>query len=285
MLGATWIVVLVLNVFFGEYLWFDGVERGIVTVILIGAVIYGFQRSRPVLAVRSTLRGTDIQVRIKIGDIFEEEGALIVGTNTTFDTSMDDGTISPESVQGQFTNKYFSSRVKELDHLLDHALGAVNVLERRTDEEKPYGKRKVYRLGTVVPIHAGERKAYFFAMARFNAAQRVEVDRREFLDALPRLWNGIRYQSGMDDLLCPLLGAGYGGVNAKRVELIGEIVRSFIAACREGRLADNLTIVIRPEDVKQGTIEVDEVGRLLEHECSPRFRMLDDPRPSGHPIE
>lgn len=73
-------------------------------------------------------------------------------------------------------------------------------------------------------------------------------------------------------------------LNAK-IELIGEIVRSFIAACREDRLADNLTIVVRPEDVKQGKIDVEEVGRLLEHECSPRFRVLNDAGPSGHPIE
>ena len=284
-LGATWIVVLILNVFLGHYLWFDGVERWIVTAILIVAGIYGFQKSRPVRAVQGELRGTDIQIGIKIGDIFEEDGALIVGTNTTFDTSMDDGTISATSVQGQYTTKYFPSRIKELDQLLDHALDSVDILECRTKEEKPYGKRKVYPLGTVVPVHAGERKAYFYAMAHFNAAQRVQIETRAFLDALPRLWNGIRYQSGMDDLLCPLLGAGYGGVNAKRIELIGEIVRSFIAACREGRLADNLTIVVRPEDVEQGTIDVEEVGRLLEHECSPRFRVLDDPGPSGHPIE
>ncbi len=284
-LGATWIVVLILNVFLGDYSWFDGVERGIVTTILVVAAIYGYQKSRPVRAVQGTLRGTDIQVRIKIGDIFDEEGALIVSTNTTFDTTMDDGTISPQSVQGQYTSKYYSSRIKELDRLLDHALGSVNVVECRTEEEKPYGKRKVYPLGTVVPIHAGEQKAYFFAMAHFNATRRVQIDTKEFLDALPRLWNGIRYQSGMEDLLCPLLGAGYGGVSAKRIELIGEIVRSFIAACREGKLADNLTIVVRPEDVKQGAIDVEEVGRLLEHECSPRFRVLDDPGPPGHPME
>ena len=283
--GGTWIVVLILNVFLGDYLWFDGVERGIVTIILIVGTIYGFQKSRPVLAVQGTLRGTDIQIRIKIGDIFEEEGALIISTNTTFDTSMDDGTISPQSVQGQYTSKYFVARIKELDRLLDHALSSVNVLECRTEDEKAYGKRKVYPLGTVVPVYAGEQKAYFFAMAHFNAARRVQIDTKEFLDALPCLWNGIRYQSGIEDLLCPLLGAGYGGVNARRIELIGEIVRSFIAACREGKLADNLTIVVRPEDVKQGTIDVEEVGRLLEHECSPRFRVLDDPGPPGQPME
>lgn len=284
-LGATWIVVLILNVFLGDYLWFDDAERWIVTAILIVAGIYGFQKSRPVRAVRGTLRGTDIQIRVKIGDIFAEEGAIIVSTNTTFDTSMDDGTISPESVQGQYTIKYFSSRIKELDRLLEHALGSVDVLEYRTGEEKPYGKRKVYPLGTVVPVHAGERKAYFYAMAHLNRARRAQIDTREFLDALPRLWNGIRYQSGIDDLLCPLLGAGFGGVNAKRIELLGEIVRSFIAASQEGKLADNLTIVVRPEDVRQGTIDVEEVGRLLEQECSPRFRVPDVPGPSGLPTE
>ena len=89
----------------------------------------------------------------------------------------------------------------------------------------------------------------------------------------------------MENLLCPLLGAKHGRVPAKRVELIVEIVRSFIAASRDGKLADNLTIVICPVDQKQGQIDIEEVGRWLEYECSTRFSISGNSGLPGRAIE
>ena len=210
---------------------------------------------------------------------------LIVGTNTTFDTSMDDGTISPTSIQGQYSTRFFPAGVQDLDRQLGETLQAVDVVGNRTMEEKPFGNRKVYSIGTVVPIHAGERKAYFYAMAHFNATKRAQVGTTEFLDALPLLWNGIRDHAGMEDLVCPLLGAKHGRVSAKRLELLGEIIRSFIAANRDAKVTDNLTIVITPEDQVQGQIDMENVGRWLEYECATTFTMTGGLGSPGQAIE
>ena len=274
-LGATWVGILVLRVFLGDLLWYDGVERLIVATMLIVSFIYGVRKSRPVRAVSCREATTDLRIDIKIGDIFEEEGVLIVGTNTTFDTRTDDGTISPKSIQGQYTTRFFTAGVQDLDRQINETLQTIDVVEERTTKEKPFGKRKVYPLGTVVPIHAGERKAYFYAMAHFNATKRAQVRTTEFLDALPRLWNGIREHAGVEDLLCPLLGTRHGRVPAKRLELLGEIVRSFLAANREAKVADNLTVIITPEDQTQWQIDMEDIGRWLEYECSRKFIVTD----------
>ena len=284
-LGVAWVGVLILNVFLADYPWYDRLERCIVAVMLIVAAIYGVQKSRPVRSVSCRVKRTDLRVEITIGDIFAANGVPIVGTNTTFDTRMDDGTISPTSIQGQYTSRYFAAGVRDLDRQLDDALAKVEVVECRTKDQKPFGKRKVYPLGTVVPVHAGERKAYFYAMAHFNATKAAQVGTTAFLDALPGLWNGIRDHGGMENLLCPLLGAKHGRVPAKRVELIGEIVRSFIAASRDAKLSDNLTIVILPEDQKQGQIDMEKIGRWLEYECSARFSMTGSSGLPGRAIE
>ena len=271
-LGTTWIAILVLRVFLDDYPWYEGVQRWIVAAMVIVSLIYGARKSRPIRAVSCREMTTDLRIEIKIGDIFEERGVLIVGTNTTFDTRMDDGTISPRSIQGQYTTQCFPAGIQDLDRQLDEALQALTPVETRTAVEKPFGKRSVYPLGTVVPIHSGQRKAYFYAMAHLSATRRAHVRMTEFSDALPRLWIGIRDQAGVDDLLCPLLAAKYGRVPAKRFELLRIIVRSFIAANRDDKVADNLTVVITPEDMEQGQIDMEYVRQWLEYECSTSTR-------------
>ena len=118
-LGAAMLVILILNVFLADYPWYDILERCIVAVMLIVAAVYGVRKSRPVLSVNCRVKRTDLRVEITIGDIFEEKGVLIVGTNSTFDTRMDDGTISPTSIQGQYTTRYFAAGVRDLDRQLE----------------------------------------------------------------------------------------------------------------------------------------------------------------------
>ena len=264
-------VILVLRIFFADCSWYDGVERWTVVVMLIVSLIYGIRKSRPIRTVCCRETTTDLRIEVTIGDIFEKQGVLIVGTNTTFDTRIDDGTISPESIQGQYTLRYFAAGVQDLDRQLNEALQGVSIVDERTREEKPFGKRSVYPIGTVVPIHAGQRKAYFYAMAHFNAKKRAQVNTKELLGALPRLWSGIRDHAGMEDLLCPLVGARHGRVPAKRLDLLMAIVRSFIAANRDAKVADNLTVVISREDQEQGQIDMEDVGRWLEYECSTKL--------------
>ena len=255
-------------------------------VMLIPSLGYGIWKSWPVSIVRHQIRDSDVHISIRIGNIFEQEGALIIGTNSTFDTTLDDGVISPDSIQGQFTRKYFAGNVAQLDRQLDEGLSSIEALAHRNTREKPFGKRTVYPMGTVVPVHAGNRKAYFYAMAHLNAHKSAHVEPEEFLDALPRLWQGIRDRGDMEDnLLCPLLGAKHGRLKTRRVALIAEIVRSFVVASRNGPLVDNITIVVSRRDVKQGQIDLGKMERVLEWECSTtrELRVFDD-SPLGHPI-
>lgn len=285
-IGATSVALLILRVFLADYSWHGVFERWIATIMLLVSAIYGFLKSRPVRFVTSREPKSELRVKVKIGDVFQESGVLIVGTNTTFDTNMNDETISSTSIQGKYTDRFFPARVHHLDRQLDAALEAVPVIASRTAEEKPYGKRNVYPMGTVVSIHAGKQKAYFCAMAHFNATKRAQVSDTEFLEALPLLWNGIRDQPGMEDLVCPLLGAKHARLSATRLQLLGELVRSLIAANRIEKITDNFTIVITREDQVEGQIDMEAIGRWLEHECASTFTMTGtprDPNAGSHP--
>ena len=176
---------------------------------------------------------TDALVEIRVCDIFSLGGALVVGSNTTFDTSIEDGTISDASVQGQFTRRFVDS-VDELDRQI--AVSLENTPSENRTEDKPYGKDREYAIGTVASLSSLGKRAYMVAIASLNPYRVASTNREDVLDALPRLWEFVRSRGGLEPLCCPILGSGFSRVKAPREELIREIVKSFVAASREGEV-------------------------------------------------
>ena len=284
--GVLWLLVEIFDYFLHDHAWIATIRSAWCLFVGTGLAVGAF-RGRPKRDVEERIEGTDVVVQIRVGDILKCNGALIVGSNTTFDTSMDDHTIAADSVQGQFTDKYFRQNIVELDQKLDSALSSIPVGTTRTREDKPYGKLAEYQLGTVVPIQVGETKAYFVAMASLNAERGAGVDANAFQDALPRIWNGLRNRGGMEELLCPVLGAKYARLKLTRKELIQVIIRSFVAASREGKVTEKLTVVIRPGDIDKGHVSLDDLHRFLEYECvyAQVPRVADGGNPIGSPTQ
>lgn len=263
--GALWLLVEMTDYFFPDDGWTIYIRSSGCLFFICGLVL-GIVRAWPKRSVEARIEGTDVVVEVRIGSIFNRKGAFIVGSNTTFDTSLEDGTISGDSVQGQFTEEYFKN-VSELDRKLDAALESVPRVATRATEEKPYGKTIEYELGTVAPIEAGERKAYFVAIASLSAERVASSDSNAFQDALPKMWNGIRSRGGMEELVCPVLGARYSRLALTRKELVQAIIRSFIVATQEGKLTEKLSVVVLPQDLKRGHLSFDDLHRFLEYEC------------------
>ena len=280
-LGSLWIVLEIADFFFSGQPWLTIIRSYWWGFLALGFGIGVFRARNPM---RAWIEGTDVLVQVRVGNIFWLRGAIVVGCNTTFDTKMADGTISEHSVQGQFTMRYFQryyNRIMELDRQIDSLL-ARDISAYRDDVSKPFGKRKEYSMGTVAPIESGYRKGYFAAIARINEHRVAEVDEIEFLDALPIMWSQIRNRGGKEDLLCPILGSGYSRLNLTRGVLVQEIVRSFVAATREGKISEKLTLVIRGRDFRKYKIDLDDVRRFLECECT--YNRIPAPTPSPEPM-
>ena len=164
--GVLWLVVEATDYFFSNPSWTEFL-KSIWWLFCICGIFIGIARAWPKRFVSSRIKGTDIVIEVRIGDILRGKDALIVGSNTTFDTNILDDTISVNSVQGQFTRRYFYS-VADLDSRLSESLRNVPVLGIRSRVDKPYGKIEEYEIGTVAPISVPERKAYFVAVAKMN---------------------------------------------------------------------------------------------------------------------
>lgn len=260
--GVLWLIIEPTAFFFPN---FANVVRDWWWVFPLTGVLIGLWRAWPRLTVKSKVAGTDAVIEIRVCDLFEQDGVLVVSSNTTFDTAMEDRTISKASTQGQFTNR-FCDALENLDLQIERALDGID-FEERDPATKPYGKRNEYPVGTVASVICNTKSAYFVAIASLNANRNASATREDILDALPRLWEFVRTRGDLEPIAVPIIGSGLARVPATREELIREIIKSFIAAAQVGRFCENLTISISPVDYRERNIDLPALGRFLEHEC------------------
>jgi Thoeris protein ThsA, Macro domain len=229
---------------------------------IIGAVT-AIIKCRPRTVVSQKLNGRDVTVEIAIGDVFSFDGALIVGSNTTFDTRISPTLIAENSVQGTFTRRYFADEAK-LDIEIEAALNTGQAQHLRGKRE---GKLDRYPIGTVVRLNPKGRSAYFVAIADINEHGVAAGTFEGLRVSLAEMWVYVGSRGLKERLVMPVLGTGFSRLPQTREQVVREIVKSFVAACSEHVFADRLTIVLSPNDVADYKISLDELGAFLGHVC------------------
>ena len=240
---------------------------------LIIGVIIAICRNIPKTSYVCKINETDIPIEIRIGDIFETKQTIIVSANTTFDITMEDGVINPKSIQGVFTDKYCAS-VSELDQKLSNCLQSITP-KQLTNEEKPYGKKGLYPIGTVAKINCRLRMAYFVAIAHMNKTKNAQSSRQNVLDAMPILWEFIRTDGELENICMPIIGSGFSRTKVTKQSFAQEILRSFVAACSEGKFCEKLTLFVHPDDIKKGNIDFDKIADFLKYICTYENKRID----------
>ncbi len=223
---------------------------------------------RPLNQVVAKLKNRDINIEIVIGNLFNLDGDFIIGSNSTFDTKISPDLISEQSIQGQFTTRYYGTDTANycrLDDELDTAL-KTEKYEELNGERK--GKKKRYSLGTIVKLFPKNRIGYFVAIADLNEHGTASGDFNQLKDIFAKIWLFIGERGTKNVLIIPVLGSGFTRLNVSREEIIREIIKSFIAACSEKTFTDKLTIVLSEKDVSKYEIDLDVLGRYLNHICT-----------------
>ena len=228
----------------------------------VGLAVAAYQ-CRPCLAVSHKLNGRDVTIEIAIGDILSFPGALIIGSNTTFDTHISRELISERSVQGIFTKKYYEGET-QLDAELSASLGSISGQDL---QGKRVGKTKKYPMGMCVRLNPKNRTAYLLAIADINEHGGASGSFNDLKESLAKLWESIGRRGAKESLVMPVLGTGFSRLPQPREEVIREIIQSFVAAYSESTFADKLTIVITPQDMAEYRISLDELGSFLQHMC------------------
>lgn len=242
--------------FFNVYTRDEYASYAIWIFIAVSGLISIFFFRRPVTSVEIKLPTSDIHIEVKIGDLFEETGAVVISSNTTFEADVAGGKIAADSLQGQFTKEYFTGDQSELIDLIQEELSQI-------EGESPYP------MGTIIPINTHGKTFYFTAMAELNEQGNAKSTVKGVEKALDGLWKYVRESGELQELAIPVIGTGRGRiVRRDRKRMIQTIAESFVDGSKDGKVSDKLLIVIWPEDAQKFQVNLWEVKDYLDNAFS-----------------
>lgn len=212
------------------------------------------------------INGTDSYLAIKVGDICNEKGSIIISTNTSFVTLMKDDMISPKSVQGAFQNKFFKDNLSELDKLIADGLTEYHC-DSSLKIKNSKKKYPVYPVGTVSKIRQNNRNVYFLGLNDINSdGQNKNRNPNDFYTAIDKLWLYIRHKGNTEEASIHLIASGRAGIKEFTKEFaLKEIIKSYIGQVQNYKILTKLTIYIYPTDLK--SINIKKMKKIVENQC------------------
>lgn len=204
-------------------------------IFFVLSVVASILIRRPIKSILIPIAAHDFGVEVRIANLFNVGGAIMISTNTRFEADVAGGKIAPDSLQGQFTARYFTGSQNELLAKIADGLG-------KHDGSAPFP------MGTTVPITTHGKTFYFTAMAELNEQGNAFTTLEDVKKALDGLWKHVRDAGELQELAVPAIGTGRGRLKQSRKRMIAVIAESFMKASEESKFTDKLVIVIRPED-------------------------------------
>jgi Domain of unknown function (DUF6430) len=258
--GALWLVVEITDYFAKGTLAGAFVHDHWGLFLLLG-IAFTLWRCRPLMKIALKLKDRDVTITLAIGDLFSFKGAMVIGSNSTFDVS--NTVISEKSIQGQFTKKYYAGE-SQLEAEL-----AVQLKDLACEdlEGKRMGKCKRYAIGSVVHLRPKDRTGYLLAISDINEHGNSSGTFEKLKQALAELWVFIGHRGAKEPLVMPVLGSGFTRLTQPRQQIVQEIIKSFVAACAERTFCENLIIVLNERDVLEKQIDFVSLGEYLKYVC------------------
>ncbi|NGQ92774.1 hypothetical protein G5V65_17925, partial [Rhodobacter sp. HX-7-19] len=217
--------------------------RGLALLALVLAIIYVYVwlRANKLRSISVKIEGTT--VKIKVGDIFEEDDLKVIACNEYFDTIVDDKIIAKNTVNGAFITSYLDIPVSHLDAFIEsyrfeeNEVGSVN--SNRTS-----GKTQRYRLGTIV------RYGDFLltAFAKFDDSDRATLTMPEYLEFLMNFWDRVNKVYAGKSVSVTVFGSGITRIKGHKLINDEELLKIMLWTFRVSEMRFKhpaiLTIVI-----------------------------------------
>jgi hypothetical protein len=188
------------------------------------------------------------KITITRGNIFDEKGHLVIGTNDTFDTETP-VIIAKNSLQGQALATLFGGDLKELDAQLGAALSNKQVMGAVA---KP-GKQARYGVGAIATLKHGARLVFFLAYTEMDPQNKAGSTPDKLWKSLLALWEEVSARGNGGTVSVPVFGGGLARLSSllPAQDAIRFTVLSFMIASRGQKVCDELRIVVLPEDYKK----------------------------------
>lgn len=222
------------------------------TVVGLSAV-GGVLRSWPRTWATHEFLHPGFRVTIEVGDLFEQPGHLVIGSNDVFDTdTQDDLLIVHGSVQGQFLHRVYAGETARLDDELGTALAGTPPVRVEERTAKRAGKLARYPLGTVAVLGSPGKRYFLSAYGTMRNDLTVDSGPDQIWNSLGELWHAIHLHARREAVAMPVIGSGLARIDSMdHASLVKLILLSFVTTSRRSVVCKELTIVVLPEDYER----------------------------------
>lgn len=226
----------------------------IFSAAFVAICIVSFIINRPRTSFKYRLRNKDCWIEVRVGDIFDNNGALIVPVNDHFDMSLDGNVLKANSIQNQVIQKYYAGKI---DHINSDIRQKVTIGQK-------------YDVGKTIEIEQSNKKFYLVVNSIKQDNNRVKSEIDDFIQTLNGVWQYIAVDSGRNsNISIPLLNTQHGRDSyLSRRSAIKEIITSYIEASKQYNICENLIISVCAPDLEKSDIDLDEIDEYLHFSCS-----------------
>lgn len=202
-----WTVLSIIAVIFTLGSIFINISDGyklVVAMIFLGVllVIYILMWIRANLRRRTKININNSTVEVRVGNIFEEEELKVIAFNEYFDTLVNNVVISDRTLNGMYIKNVLKD-VAELDKLIEND-ESLNEKITATNQNRKYGKKNIYKLGTIF-----KHNDYLLtAFSKFDQDNRAFLHMNDYVNFLLNFWNEVDVIYNGRSISIPLLGSG-----------------------------------------------------------------------------
>lgn len=212
----------------------------------------------------------DTIITLKLADLLNiKDSAIVIPTNTTFDTTMDKCFISEKSIQGQFQKKWYGIDFSELDVAIKNSLDecypeCFEILDDRTKTN-----RNRYKIGTVAKITKQGQHYYFLAVADVNKSGKTEnVTMENMTKALVGLWEYLTKEGHTEPITVPVIGTGRASLSDGTFEdVVHETIFSFVTKSQDEFISKKMTICMYPPTLSDANVTWERLCDYLDLQC------------------
>ena len=203
----------------------------------------------------------DTMISLKMADLLNIKGsAIVIPTNTTFDTIMSGDFISEKSIQGQFQKKMYGVDFSALDMSIKNSLdecypNCYEILEDRTKTN-----RNRYEIGTVAKITCNGQHYYFLAVADVSKTGKTQnVTMQNMTKALVGLWEYLSKEGHTEPITIPVIGTGRAGLCDGTFEDVVLAIQLKRQAEISAKMAARTQMLLETNQILQKAEDVDEI--------------------------
>lgn len=213
LIKEEWNIFSIVSTIVGFVLAITGVPNNLNVAILIGFIIlfiliyvlifcyYKFWCNHVELKIGK------VDLNIKTGNIFNENGMKVIPVNEYFDTQVDDVIISQNTLHGMYIKEYL--KYNDLDSLNSKIEESLLNYEYEENLHRLTEKKKRYPIGTTININ----DYILTALTKFDKENKAYLSMQEYLKFLNDFWNEINRIHNGRIINVPIIGTGISRIN------------------------------------------------------------------------